>query len=191
MNSSKLLSRFSMFNIVIIAMMAALGIATKPIIVPLSHIITGPLYIPGGAIAGGFYMLWIVLGAAIVGKLGAATLISIIQAIMVIALGFFGNQGIVSLLTYIAPGIAVDFIFLISGHRGCCIGCCFAAGIAANITGTFLVNLVFFQLPTIPLILTLACAALSGGLGGVIASSLLKQIRKFNIPGIGMGEVKK
>lgn len=180
-----------MFNIVIIAMMAALGIATKPIIVPLSHIITGPLYIPGGAIAGGFYMLWIVLGAAIVGKLGAATLVSIIQAIMVIALGFFGNQGIVSLLTYIAPGIAVDVVFLVSGHRGCCIGCNFAAGIAANVCGTFLVNLVFFQLPPIPLILTLASAALSGGLGGVIANSLLKQIRKFNIPGIGIGESKK
>lgn len=189
MDSRRILSRFSMFNIVIIAMMAALGIATKPIIVPLVHIVTGPLYIPGGAIAGGFYMLWIVLGAGIVRKLGAATLISIIQAIMVIALGIFGNQGIVSFLTYIAPGAAVDLVFLISGHRGCCVGCCFAAGIAANICGTFLVNLVFFQLPLIPLVLTLGSAALSGGIGGIIANSLLKQIRKFNIPGIG--EVKK
>ncbi|HHX74678.1 MAG TPA: hypothetical protein GX699_07225, partial [Firmicutes bacterium] len=50
----KLLSRFSTFELVLLALMACLGIATKPIIVPLTHIITGPLFIPGGVIAGGF-----------------------------------------------------------------------------------------------------------------------------------------
>ncbi|GAG99538.1 unnamed protein product, partial [marine sediment metagenome] len=53
----KFLQRFSLFDLVIIAMVAALGIATKPVITPLVHIITGPLFIPGGAIAGGFYMM--------------------------------------------------------------------------------------------------------------------------------------
>ena len=42
----KQLDRFSIYDLIIIAMMAALGIATKPIIVPLAHIITGPLFIP-------------------------------------------------------------------------------------------------------------------------------------------------
>jgi hypothetical protein len=191
MATRRLFSRFTMFNMVIIAMMAALGIATKPVIVPLTHIITGPLYIPGGVIAGGFYMMWIVLGAGLVGKRGTATLISVIQAIMVIALGIFGTHGLISFLTYVAPGLAVDLVFLVSRHRGCCIGCCFAGGVAANICGTFLVNIVFFQLPVIPLVLSLSSAALSGGLGGAIAYSILKQVRRFNIAGISTGEAAK
>ncbi|KKH59838.1 hypothetical protein DU75_07730, partial [Methanosarcina mazei] len=106
----KFFNGFSVFNLVIIAMMAALGIATKPVVVPLAHIITGPLYIPGGAIAGGFYMMWIVLGAGLVGKRGTATLIAVVQAIMVISLGIFGTHGIMSFFTYILPGLAVDTV---------------------------------------------------------------------------------
>ncbi len=68
------LDRFSMFDLIIIAMMATLGIAIKPIIVLLVHMITGPLFIPGGAFAGGFYMMWIVLGAGLVRKKGTGTL---------------------------------------------------------------------------------------------------------------------
>ena len=48
----KLINKFSTFELVLIALSAALGIAVKPVIVPLVHIITGPLYIPGGAAAG-------------------------------------------------------------------------------------------------------------------------------------------
>lgn len=55
-SKANILGRFPISDLVIIAILSALGIATKPIIVPLVHIITGPLYIPGGAVAGGFYM---------------------------------------------------------------------------------------------------------------------------------------
>lgn len=63
-----LLKSFSIFEIVVIALMATIGIAIKPLISPLIHIITGPLYIPGGAVAGGFYMMWLILGAGLIGK---------------------------------------------------------------------------------------------------------------------------
>ena len=71
------LKRFSMLDLVVIALTSALGIGIKPIIVPLIHIVTGPLYIPGGAAAGGFYMLWIVLGIGITRKIGTGTLIAL------------------------------------------------------------------------------------------------------------------
>ncbi|AKL94368.1 hypothetical protein CACET_c08600 [Clostridium aceticum] len=177
----RLLKRFSIFDLVVMAMMASLGIAIKPVIVPLAHIITGPLYIPGGVIAGGFYMLWLVLGVGLVGKRGTATLIALVQAIMVIAIGVFGTHGIVSFITYLLPGLAVDFLFFILGHKGCCAVCCFLGGIAANISGTFLVNVVFFQLPLIPLILSLSAAALSGGLGGLVAYAIIKQFQNFHL----------
>ena len=89
---NNLVRKFSIFDIIIIALMATLGIATKPVIVPLAHIITGPLYIPGGAIAGGLYMMWIVLGTGLIGRAGVATLTSTVQAIMVVSLGIYGTR---------------------------------------------------------------------------------------------------
>ena len=171
------LQKFSIFDLVVISLMACLGIATKPLVVPLAHIITGPLFIPGGALAGGFYMMWIVLGAALVRKPGAATLVAVVQAVAVTSLGVYGTHGLMNVLTYTLPGLSVDAVLLMSRHRGCCSGCCFAAGIAANTSGAFLVNLVFFRLPTVPLVLSLATAALSGGLGGLIAHGVAVQFR--------------
>lgn len=181
MAAKRFFDRFSTFNLIIIAMMAALGIATKPVIVPLAHIITGPLYIPGGAVAGGFYMMWIVLGAAIVNKRGAGTIIALVQAIMVMALGVFGTHGIMSLVTYVIPGIAVDLVFLIFNYRKYRLLSLFMAGALANISGTYLSNIVFFRLPLIPLILSLSAGTLSGGLGGLIAYNIDKGLKKYGI----------
>ncbi len=181
LRKKQFLKKFSIFELVIMAMMASIGIGIKPVIVPLAHIITGPLYIPGGVLAGGFYMLWLVLGAGIVNKRGVATIIALVQAIMVISMGTFGNHGIISLLTYLVPGISIDILLFAMGHRGPCLSFCFFAGIVANISGSLLVNMIFFKLPTIPLILTLSVAALSGGLGGIIAFNILEQIRNVNI----------
>ena len=175
------LARFSVFDLIIMALMAGLGIAVKPIVVPLAHMITGPLFIPGGALAGGFYMLWLVLSAGMVGKIGAGTVTALVQAIVVLAIGIFGTHGAASLITYLVPGVAVDLVLLVSRHRGCCRSCCFAAGIAANVSGTLLVNLVFFRLPLVPLLLTTSTAALSGGLGGLIAFGLLKRLRQLRL----------
>jgi len=180
----KFFTRFTLFDLVIIAIVAALGIAMKPVIVPLIHIITGPLFIPGGAIAGGFYMMWIVVGAGLVGKRGTATLIALVQAIIVIAVGVMGTHGIMSLITYIAPGIAVELLLLATRQRGDNIFACFFAGMTANMAGTVLTNFIFFKLPLIPLMLTLAGGALSGGLGGILAYLIIKNFRKSNIAGI-------
>ncbi|MCF6463228.1 ECF transporter S component [Clostridium sp. Cult1] len=177
----RLVNKFSVFEIIVIALMATLGIATKPVIVPLAHIITGPLYIPGGAIAGGLYMMWIVLGMGLIRKIGVATLISIVQAIMVVSLGIYGTHGIISFLTYIIPGLIVDSYMLMVKSKIFQKGDFFIAGILANVSGTFLVNVIFFRLPLIPLVLTLATASLSGGIGGLIAYGSYKQLRKNQV----------
>lgn len=176
-----LLKKFTVFDLVLLTMMAVLGVAIKPFIVPLAQIITGPLYIPGGVVAGGFYMLWIILGCGLVDKRGAGTLIGIIQAILVIALGIYGSHGVASILTYIAPGIFVDLLYIIlrGGVRTSIHA--LLGGVVANVTGTVLVSFVFFRLPLIPLLLSLAAASLSGAMGGLIAFALLKYLKKFNI----------
>lgn len=177
----RLLYKFSVYNLIIIAVVSALGIATKPIVVPLVHIITGPLFIPGGAIAGGFYMFWLVLGAGFVKKTGTGTLIGIVQGILVIATGTMGTHGIMSIVSYTLPGIAADIAFLFSKNKNYNIlhyvfGC-----LAANVTGTLISNILFFRLPFVTVILILSAAALSGTIGGLIAFSININLQKMNI----------
>jgi len=177
----KMFDKFSVFDLIVIAMISALGVASKPLIVPLSHIITGPLLIPGGVVAGGFYMLWIVLGAGIVGKPGTAALIGTVQALMVFGSGIFGSHGAMTLLSYTLPGVAVDLILYLVKHKVCCPPCAFLAGLAANVSGSALVNIIYFRLPFVPLVLALSVAALSGGLGGIIAYKA-SQLVKNKLP---------
>lgn len=186
---SKILQRFRIYDFVIIAIMAALGIAIKPVLVPLAHIISGPLMIPSGAFAGGLYMMWLVVGYGITGKPGTSTLIALIQAFLVMFTGVVGSHGVMSLFTYLSPGIVMDLLLLLIGHRVCCRGCAVIAGAAANVTGTACVNIVFFQAPGAYLILILSIAVLSGGIGGLLAWELLNVLRKYNLTGKRKGSV--
>ncbi|HWQ42087.1 MAG TPA: ECF transporter S component [Desulfosporosinus sp.] len=188
--SAKILAKFSVFDLIIIAMLSALGIATKPVIAPLAHIITGPLLIPSGVVAGGFYMMWLVLAMGLTGKRGTATLVGFIQALLVMSTGMMGSHGMMSLLTYTIPGVLADLGLWVIRHRVCCLPCAFLAGMLANIGGSLMVNFVYFRLPLIPLVLSLSVAALSGGLGGILAFKILQQIWKFRAGEGRFSEIK-
>lgn len=175
----KTFEKFTLLDLVIISMMAALGIAVKVVLVPLVHIITGPLFIPGGSISGGIYMLFIVLAVLLVRKTGAAFLVCLVQTILVIITGTMGSHGIMSIVTYLMPGIGVELLYLFLGKYKYSKGACFAAGVVANVLGSFGVNFVFFRLPLIPLLLTMSLASLSGGLGGLLAYAIALQLKKF------------
>lgn len=175
------LQRFEVFDLIIIAMTAALGVAIKPIVVALVHIVTGPLFIPGGALAGGFYMMWLVLGAALVKKRGTATLIALVQSLIVIVTGSYGSHGVISLLTYTLPGVTVDVMLGLLPQAPDEKLAMFAGGIGANVCGVVLANLVFFRLPLLPLLLVVGAGALSGALGGLLAWLLNERIKKMII----------
>ncbi|OQB24015.1 MAG: hypothetical protein BWY11_01459 [Firmicutes bacterium ADurb.Bin182] len=177
---------FKLLDYIVMAMMASMGIAVKVIIVPLAQIITGPLFIPGGVAAGGFYMAFLVLGHAITQKRGTATIIALIQAATVTITGTLGSHGAASLLTYTLPGVVVDLIYIAIRHKACCALCCFFGGMTANIVGSFAVNLAIFNLSAVPLLLSLSAASLSGGLGGLAAHSVAVNIRKLGILGGGL-----
>ncbi len=172
----KFLDRFTVFELMVISLTAALGLASKPIILPLAQMITGPLFIPGGSVAGGFYMMWIVLGASLVQKRGTATAIGLLQGVIVMITGSFGTHGVVSVLTYGLPGLAVDVAFAVTRKQLKDPFDFFIAGAIANIGGTYLSNLVFFRLPWLPLIISLSTGALSGGLGGLVAYLIYKRV---------------
>lgn len=174
-----IINRFSVFDLTIMALMAVLGIAVKPIILPLVQLITAPLFIPGGAVAGGFYMIWIILPRFIVRKHFTATITCVIQALLVMSLGIIGSHGIMSILTYVLPGVAVDLFLLITyRNEKPHLFHLFFAGILANLMGSIGVNFIFFRLPLLPLLIALTAGAISGGLGGLIAYNIYKQLSK-------------
>jgi hypothetical protein len=164
--------------------MAAIGIALKPIVSQLVHLISTPLGIPGGSLAGGLYMMWIVLAAAITGKLGTATLVGIVQAIMIILTAAPGSHGALSLLSYTMPGVMVDLVFLLLFkvlRRDFDKIAAFAGGIISNLTGTMIVNVIYFSLPPVYLILTVLVSILSGGIGGMIVWGLYLVLKKYRL----------
>ena len=97
--------------------------------------------------------------------------------------GFLRDTRGLKPLTYSVPGVFIDLLLLIMrDHRHiCCPLCGFLAGAVANIGGTCIVSLAFFNLPLIPLLLSISLAALSGGLGGLLAFYIITQLRKMKI----------
>ncbi len=173
--------KLTLFDCIVIAFMASMGIAVKVVIVPLTQIITGALFIPGGVVAGGFYMAFIVLSSELVKKRGTATLTALLQAVVVTITGTLGSHGALSLLTYTLPGFFVDVVFLILRSHGNSSISAFIGGMVANLVGSFAVNLAIFNLSIVPLLLSLLTACLTGGLGGLVAYSISKNLHKMGV----------
>ncbi len=179
---------FSVRELVLTAAMAALGVAVKPIVSSVAHTISTPLMIPGGALAGGLYMMWLVVAMGLTGKRGTATLAGLIQALLIMLLPISGSHGAMSLLSYTLPGLAVDLGLLLIGRRVQSLPTAFYAGILANVAGTAVVNVIFFTLPLIPLLLSLFVAAFSGALGGILSWQLLRALKRFGVRVDGVNE---
>ncbi len=174
------LRKYSSQDLLYIAITSALGLAAKPIITPLIHLISAPLMIPGGSLAGGLYMMWIALAIAIVNKPGAGLLVGITQAIVMLSMGYFGNHGAVSLISYTLPGLMAEIVSLffrntrsITFHVLCVT--------FANLTGAVIVTILVMQLATIPFVISLIAAAISGIVGGIISYSMFKKLKKYKI----------
>ena len=178
---NRLFKNQPLFHLILIAVMAALGVGVKPVVSTLAHVITGPLFIPGGAVAGGVYMLFLVLAASLTGARGAGTLCGLCQGLLAMAIGMAGSHGAMSLVTYTLPGVAADLMFLIFARKEPNLPACVFAGLLANVAGTVSVNFLFFSLPWVPLLLSLFVAALSGGLGGAGAWGITKQLKGWGV----------
>lgn len=159
---------FRVYDLILVAMLTALSIAMKAVAGTLVRMVTGPLGIPGGTLAGGFYMLWLPLAVALTGKRGAALVVAILQTVIMITTGAPGSHGIWTLITYTIPALPVEII-MFSKKKGYNILHFLFAAACANIAGTYLTNQALFRLSFYPLMFTLLAAAFSGALGGVVA----------------------
>jgi energy-coupling factor transport system substrate-specific component len=163
-----MLKRFSVADLVIIASIAALGIAVKPIVGPISKFISTPLGIPGGSLAGGFYMMWLVLAISIVNKRFTGTVFGVLQAVLVLLVGMAGKQGMFSLISYTVPGILADLVYALIKRRTKLITH-LVLSVVANLAGSLSTAIFFFKLPPLMLCMNVALATASGIMGGYLA----------------------
>jgi ABC-type thiamin/hydroxymethylpyrimidine transport system permease subunit len=169
-------------DLVLIALFASLGLATKNILHPLIGPLMGAIYVPTGAVTGGLYMMWPVMAFGFIRKIGAASMVSLTQAFISLILPY-GNFGLLSFVIYLVPGLAIDALFWVSRHRACCLVCCMGAAAIANVAGTVLVGALVLFLPGLVLAFLAVVAAISGCVGGFIANMLLVRIGKLGLGG--------
>ncbi|MFO7660148.1 MAG: ECF transporter S component [Candidatus Cloacimonadaceae bacterium] len=172
--------RFPTKDLILIALLAAVGLAVKPVVKTVTHFISTPLGIPGGTLSGGFYMMWLTLAMALTKRFGAATLTGLLQGFVVLITGLFGGHGAISLLTFSLPGVAADFIgYFYKRYEkldGQILYC-----ILANLTGTWIVGLIIMRLPKAPLYIALGISIISGALGGVLAWLIYRELKKYKV----------
>jgi hypothetical protein len=169
------MKKYTTSDLIIIGLLAALGLGTKQIIRPLVALVTVPLGIPGGAVVGGFYMLWLVLTKRLAPKPFSGLLFGITQALVVMILPF-GSHGIFTLITYTLPGLAVDLIDFAFNKKANTVLCSMIQGAAANFVGSLSVLFIIFQLPLEYNLFISLLALFTGNLGGILSFYIARQI---------------
>lgn len=168
-----ILKKISTLDAVFITLMAACGLALKPIIGPLSKLISSVLLMPGGSIAGAVYMMWPMLALLVVKEKGTASLVGLIQGVIVTISGIYGSHGILSIVTYLLPCIFIDGSYILLEHWDNHLKFLVPPALG-NMIGSLLVALIFLHLPLIPLLIGLVPAIIFGGLGGLLALKLYR-----------------
>lgn len=166
----------SLRDLLIITLMAALGMAIKPLLQPFSRLLLNAFFIPGGVIFGGFYMMWLALARGLVNRPGSGILAAFIQGIIALALGLSPSSGVLALATFLLPGAAVEAAFAIPGRRLLSRASRFlCACVLANLAGIGIVILIrgFRRQPAAILMII---GALSGILGGLVAFAVSEKI---------------
>jgi ABC-type thiamin/hydroxymethylpyrimidine transport system permease subunit len=174
--------KIATIDLVLIALFASLGMASKTIIRPIIGPLAESVVIPGGGIVGGLYMMWPVMAYGLIRKPGAATATSLVQALIASLLPY-GNFGLFTFPIYLAPGLAIDGFFLLSRHKACCAACCVAATAIANVVGTIMVGYLILHLVLATMSFLVVLAAISGCIGGFIANIILLRVVKLKFGG--------
>ena len=159
-------------SLIFLALCCDLGLFSKRLIAPAANIITDFLRIPGG-IGTSFSLMFLVVAASVVPVPFCATLMSVVQSLLALALGMVGSMGALSPIGYIVPGIVIDAVFSVSGKCGISSRLSSAAAnMLSAAAASLAANLIVFRLHGTVLMLYLAVALLSGALCGWLAHVL-------------------
>ncbi len=175
---------FSTRDLIISAVLAALGGVASTYINTLSDAVHAMLGLPGATQwAAGLHVLWIVLSMGIARKTGIGTITGILKGAVELMSG--NSHGVIILLVNLVAGLLVDFGFLVFKNKKSLWPYLLAGGLA---TGS---NVLVFQIfATMPLNILAASAiailfmvAFISGLifAGVIPSLLIKTLQKAGV----------
>ncbi len=163
-------------QLVFLALCCDFGLFAKKLIAPIANVITDFLRIPGG-ISTGFSLMFVVIAAALVPKRGCATLMSLVQSLIALALGRMGSMGLLSPIGYILPGVAIDCSLLLMKRLPLSERLVFANSIA-SVAAALTANCIVFRLTGMPLLLYVCVAATSGSLCGLLACKIVPRVRR-------------
>jgi len=172
-------NKLTTLDAVFITLMAASGLALKPIIGPIGKLIGTLFFIPGGSISGAIYMIWPMLAILVVRQFGAASLVGLLEGVIVIITGIYGSHGILSIFTYLIPCLVIDIIYATYSSKTNQFLHALPTALG-NMSGSLLVAHFIMHVPTAPLLFGLIPAFIFGGLGGIFAFRLyLLLIKSF------------
>ena len=171
------MKKLTVRQITLMAFCLVLGMFSKRIISPLTNMLTDFFRIPGGSLAVGFSLFFLIIGREMVPVPGSATLMGLVQSLLAIALGMSNYQGALAVITYTLPGAVIDLCALLLKKRdmayfmiSCVLSC---------LASSLLTNILVFHLAGISLVLWLLLAAVSGVLGGFLAQLLYHRLKKI------------
>ncbi|MEA4882377.1 MAG: hypothetical protein VB144_01735 [Clostridia bacterium] len=168
--------RYTTRDLVLIALFAAGGVAVKPLIIPIVRVATAPFGLPTGTVAGGLFMMWLVMGRVFTGKPWAATLVGVVQVGLAWVSGTLWHPGAAMIGLYAAPGVAVDLVLWRYTGGRLPLSAGLLAGAAANATGVGLMSWIYYRLPPFAWMASTVGGAVSGAGGGLLAWAVARRI---------------
>ncbi len=183
-NSTSKAFYFSTRDLLIMAVLAALGGVTSTYVNNVGNAVRAVLGFPGATQwAAGLHTIWIVLAMGILRKTGTGTAIGLIKGVVELMSG--NSHGIIILLINLVAGLLVDFGFLVFRNKQSLPAYVLAGGLSAGS------NVIIFQLfATLPinilavsaiLILTLAASVSGIIFSGIAPYYIVNALIKANV----------
>jgi len=156
-------------DLVVIALIAAVSIVLKPYLRAPFAFVQTTLGMPVGVFIGGIYMFWPLLAGFVVPRRGVVLLTCLLQGLLAVATGFVGLLGPLAVLSYIAPGLVIEALFLLPRSPARGLLWSMAGGALGNVAGAATNALLFFSLRGTVFSLALVASLLTGAAGGWLA----------------------
>lgn len=181
MNARSAGFRFTLRDLVLIALLSAVGGVLSTYIGYLGNLINRLFGVPFGAgqLIAGVHVLWSLLARAIIRKFGSGTLTGLIKGLVEFLSG--GTHGIVIVLISVIEGLFVDVGMSMSSRRS--LGVMMLSGAIASATNVFVFQAIYFAGIPLTVILGMAGLAVISGafFGGYLAWDLHSLLRASNL----------
>ncbi len=174
MKTKKYTFKVTVYDLLIIGLMAATATALKPILAGIVHTLKASLNMPGGTLVGGIYMLPIVIGKTLSRYNFTGFFIGLVQALLMIVMGAYGTNGPLSLISFSLPGLVIDLIYFLIKNNKLQVILSTALG---NLTGLFIVLVVLSKLPFNIISFYMFIALLTGVIIGYFNFAIVKAFK--------------